>query len=570
MASPTGTAPSSTAAAVAETADIDAVVNAAAAAAESWAAVPLLERAAMLDRLVARTDEVSGAWAQAGVRGKGLPEGSPLISEEWMGGPWALIAGATAYAETLRAIAGGGLPFPDSAVHERPDGQLLVDAYPTSLTERLLLQRFHAQVWIDPAVSRNELAGTVAQLYAGDGPADRGVCAVMGAGNIASITPLDVIYALFAEGFTVVTKLSPVNGYLQPQLEHIFGEFIDRDWVRIVQGDATIGEQLVTHPKVRAVHVTGSGATHDAIVFGSGQEAAERRAAGTSRLDKPVTAELGGVTPVIVVPGKWSARDLRFQADHIATQKLMNSGHNCIATQIVVMPADWDQAEAFTHHLEAALRRLAVRDEYYPGAESRHASMLAAAPGCEVIGRGDPALLVAELDATKDEPAFTIEAFGGFLGIVRLPGDTDAFLRAATEFANDRLAGTLGASVIVDPKTAKAHAAGLDGLIAGLRYGAVCVNAWAAVAFLLPRCSWGGYPGATLTDIQSGTGIVHNAYLLGRVQKSVVTAPFRQSPTPPWFVTNKTSAVSAERISHHAADPTVGKLLGVFASALRG
>ncbi|UOB08415.1 aldehyde dehydrogenase family protein [Streptomyces sp. HP-A2021] len=51
------------------------------------------------------------------------------------------------------------------------------------------------------------------------------------------------------------------------------------------------------HPKVRHVHMTGSAATHDAIVFGTGTEGAGRKKAGTPLLDKPATSELGGVSP---------------------------------------------------------------------------------------------------------------------------------------------------------------------------------------------------------------------------------------------------------------------------------
>jgi aldehyde dehydrogenase (NAD(P)+) len=466
-------------------------------------------------------------------------------------------------------------------VHTRPGGQLVVDVYPTNLTETLLLSGYTAEVWQDPALGAADLAASVATIYRGEAET-RGVSAVMGAGNIASITPLDILYALVAEGRTVIAKLSPVNGYLEPFLTDAFAEFIAEDWVRLVQGDGATGEQIVTHPKVRAVHVTGSAATHDAIVFGTGPDAAEARAAGTSRLSKPVTAELGGVTPTIVVPGSWTDRDLRFQAEHIATQKLHNAGHNCIATQVVILPADWPQADAFAAHLEAALTRIPARDQYYPGSDDRHAAILAAAPTSRQLGASAPGRLLAELDATADEPAFQNEAFGTFLGIVRLPGATDDYLRAATDFANDRLAGTLGANVLVDPKTAKTNAAALDAAIADLRYGSIAVNAWAGVGFLLGRATWGAFPGATPADIQSGTGIVHNAYLFGRAQKTVVRAPFRPfphsvlsgqltlAPKPPWFVTNRTAATTSARLTHFAARPNVLKLAGVFASALRG
>ena len=36
--------------------------------------------------------------------------------------------------------------------------------------------------------------------------------------------------------------------------------------------------------------------------------------------------ELGGVSPTIVLPGRWKDADLRFQAEHVASQKLGNGG----------------------------------------------------------------------------------------------------------------------------------------------------------------------------------------------------------------------------------------------------
>ncbi|MEU0193663.1 hypothetical protein ABZ250_27990 [Streptomyces afghaniensis] len=72
------------------------------------------------------------------------------------------------------------------------------------------------------------------------------------------------------------------------------------------------------HPKVRHVHMTGSAATQDAIVFGTGTEGTGRKKAGTPLLDKPATSELGGVSPTIVLPGGWSEADLRYQAEQIA------------------------------------------------------------------------------------------------------------------------------------------------------------------------------------------------------------------------------------------------------------
>ena len=122
----------------------------------------------------------------------------------------------------------------------------------------------------------------------------------------------------------------------------------------------------------------------------------------------------------------------------------------------------------------------------------------------------------------------------------------------------------------------------LDDAVAELRYGTVAVNAWTGVGYLTQRASWGAFAGHTLTDIQSGIGVVHNALLLENPERTVVRGPFRPRrgrsstarlalmPKPPWFVTNRTAATTGRRLTAFAAGPSWSALPGIFASALRG
>ena len=160
---------------------------------------------------------------------------------------------------------------------------------------------------------------------------------MLGAGNITSIAPLDVLYQLYAENRVAMLKLNPVLDRLRP-VSTVFAAFIRRDLVRIVTGGAPRATYLAEHPDIAAVHMTGSAATHDTIVFGPGADGAARKAAYEPRLDKPITSDSAACRP-IVVPGRWSDSELRFQAEHVATMKLHNAGHNCIAAQILLLPA---------------------------------------------------------------------------------------------------------------------------------------------------------------------------------------------------------------------------------------
>lgn len=380
----------------------------------------------------------------------------------------------------------------------------------------------------------------------------------------------------------VLAKMNPVNAYLRPHFEEVFAEFIEKGWVRFADGGAETGAYLTTHDGIDSIHVTGSERTHDAIVWGTDEQAERRRSEDTPLNDKPFTSELGGVSPCIVTPGPWSAADFRFQAEHIVTSKMNNSGHNCVASQILVVPREWDGTERLLAEIRRVLRELPPRTDYYPGAADRLDAVVRAHPDAETHGEAACRLLVPDITDMGD-PMLDIEVFASALGVVRLPGaDAPQFLRAATEFANDRLPGTLGATLLVHPRTERAHRRAVDEAVAGLRYGTLGVNCWSAFGFLLGYTPWGAFPGHSRQDIGSGIGFVHNAFMLEHVEKTVVRAPFAPaprglltgspslSPRPPYYVTNRTGRTTMERLTAYTTDPRVSRLPGIFASALLG
>jgi hypothetical protein len=431
-----------------------------------------------------------------------------------------------------------------------------------------------------PGTTREQLLARAAGEYRGR-PGEPAVALVLGAGNVAAITPLDILHKLYAEGQVVLAKMNPVNAYLRPHFEKVFAEFVERGWVRFVDGGAVEGAYLTTHEDIDTIHVTGSERTHDAIVWGTGAQAEERRRADTPLNDKPFTSELGGVSPCIVTPGPWSAADFRFQAEHIVTSKLNNSGHNCVASQILLVPRHWKGTERLLAEIRHVLRELPQRTDYYPGAADRLGSVTGAHPEAEAYD--DMCRLLVPDITDADDPMLTDEVFASALGVVHLPGDdAPQFLRAATEFANDKLPGTLGATLLVHPRTERAHRTAVDEAIAALRYGTLGVNCWSAFGFLLGYTPWGAHPGHTRQDIGSGIGFVHNAFMLEDVEKTVLRAPFAPAPRglftgspslpprPPYYVTNRTGRRTMERLTAYATDPRASRLPGIFASALRG
>lgn len=563
-----------------DTAPLDLAVTDLREAAASWTATPLAERISLLERMLPLISDGAPGMVADSATAKGYAADSGWAAEDWVSAPWALAQTVGAYLHVLRRLAAGQGPVPAKSVRPR-NGRTVVGVFPATAADRLLLNGFTAEVWTLPGTTREQVLTRAAGEYRGR-PGETAVALVLGAGNVPAITPLDILHKLYADGQVVLVKMNPVNAHLRPHFEAVFGEFVERGWVRFVDGGGAEGAYLTTHEDVDTIHVTGSERTHDAIVWGTGARAEERRRANTPVNDKPFTSELGGVSPCIVAPGPWSAADFRFQAEHIVTSKLNNSGHNCVASQLLLVPRHWDGVERLLAEIRHLLRELPQRDDYYPGAADRIAAAMRAHPDAETYGDDLCRVLVPDI-TDADDPMVTDEVFASALGVVRLPGeDTPQFLRAAVEFANDRLPGTLGATLLVHPRTERAHRAAVDEAVAGLRYGTLGVNCWSAFGFLLGYTPWGAYPGHTRQDIGSGIGFVHNAFMLEDVEKTVLRAPFAPaprglftgspslSPRPPYYVTSRTGTTTMRRLTAYAADPRVTRLPGIFASALRG
>jgi hypothetical protein len=168
---------------------------------------------------------------------------------------------------------------------------------------------------------------------------------------------------------------------------------------------------------------------------------------------------------------------------------------------------------------------------------------------------------------------FKSEAFCGLLAETGLDAkDPVDFLEKAVKFLNDVVWGTLNCCVIVHPKTMAdpTFAKAFDKAVADLRYGCVAINHWPALGYGLVSTTWGAFPGHTLEDIQSGRGVVHNTLMFEKPQKSVIRAPFRIAPTPPWFFTHKKAHEIGPKLARFEAEPSAFRLPSVVWSAIRG
>lgn len=555
--------------------ELDHAIEELAKGAQEWAGTSLADRAALLRETQQAVARSAPAWTKAAVAAKHTPAG-PLEGEEWTSGPVATAAMFREYDATLDNLAAGRSAIEGTPVSSAA-GRTAVRVLPGDAKDLVLFSGFTADVWLKPGVTPAQ-AKADAGLGAKEIGRSGGVGLVLGAGNISSIAPLDAAYELVAHNRASIIKLNPTFAHLLPVYEQALAPLIARNLVRVVNGGPEVGAYLADHEDVGHVHITGSARTHDAIVWGVGEEAATNRAAGTPKLTKEMTSELGGVSPIIVVPGAWSKRDLRFQAEHVVTQRLHNAGHNCVGGQALLLSSDWDQKDDFVRAIREVLTEIPARGPWYPNGQASIDRAKATYPDAEQVGG---AVLVTLGDSSPTE-LYDGEYFAAVLGITELPGTGAEFLANAVAFANDRLDGTLGASIIAAPATIKAMGPRFEELVAEMRYGAVGVNVWSAIVFLLGGAAWGAYPGHTLEEVGSGIGIVHNTHLLADTEKTVAYGPFRPfpfsvlkgelslAPRPPWFVTARTADRSGEALSKLGARRSWLNTLKVLPPAIRG
>lgn len=547
--------------------------------APAFARLSASERAALLRACLPRIQQVSADWVAAACQAKGIRLDSSTAGEEWLGGPMVTARCVRLLIRSLDDIHRHGKPqLPAGAFRPGWDGRTEVQVFPTDSFDKALTSGFTSWIRLLPGISEAQAREQQASFYSQKATAG-GVSLILGAGNVASIPPTDGLYKMFHEGKVCLVKLNPVNEYLGPFYERAFQPLVERGYLRFVYGGAEVGSYLSYHPQIVDVHITGSDRTHDLIVWGPpGPERERRLAANDPLLKKNITSELGCVTPVVLVPGDYGPGELRFLAENIANQVTNNGSFNCNAAKVVVLSEGWAQRETFWQHLREILATVRPRQAYYPGAQERYAALIRGKDQVTRLGQGDDKALSWTLirglsGAQQNEPLFSTEPFCSILSEVVLPErEPAAFLGAATAFCNNKLWGTLSAGIYLHPKTEAASEVktALDMALAELRYGLIGINHWPGVGYGAMSAPWGGHPSATLANIQSGLGFVHNTFMLEGIEKGILRGPLTMFPKPPWWSTHKSSNKVAERLVRFECEPSWLKVPGIALQAVAG
>jgi len=251
-----------------------------------------------------------------------------------------------------------------------------------------------------------------------------GVVLIIGPWNYPVYLTLSPLVAAVAAGNCAVVKPSELAPATSALLGRLIPQYVDPEAVKVAEGDAGVTQGLLA-------------LGFDHVLFTGGTEVGKKIMAGAAPTLTPVTLELGGKSPVVVM----ADADLDVAARRIAWVKLMNSGQTCIAPDYVLAERSIRDAlvdriastmEAFRADQDGGLR--IVNERQF----DRLAGYLAATQGSIVTGGGtDRAGLTIEptviVDPAPDEPVMTDEIFGPILPVVTI--DT---LDAAVRFVSGR------------------------------------------------------------------------------------------------------------------------------------
>lgn len=511
----------------------------------AWAMMDIPGRISLLDQIKQDLPQVEEQWIAASLAAKEANLETFDEATEWY-------SFTIAYRQirflrkALQDIIQFGKPKIPGKVTTRPNGQVVAQVVPYDRKEQLTLAGIRAEVWMDPSVSLEDAGIPQASFYHSQDKKGQ-VCAILGAGNHAALIPADFLYKLFVEGQVVALKMNPVNEYVGPILEDGFASLISAGYLQVLYGGAQEGAYLCNHPAVDTLHLTGSDRTFDAIVFGPGAEGKQRKQARQPLLKKPFSAELGNISPVIVVPGPWTEKDIRNQSARIGSWLVPNSGCNCLTPRMIIQMKGWEHRAELNQGIADFLSTTKTRKAYYPGSFELHQRFIDAHP--EALQLGEPKAghlpwtFIPGVDARNgDDICFNTEPFMSLYSETALEaGNVVEFIGKAVEFANEMLWGTLVASIVVHPESMKdaAVAAAVDQAIADLRYGSIVINQFSGLTHYLTNAPWGAYPGSDIYDVQSGIGFVNNPLMFDKVQKSVCYAEF--SPRVDPFLANSTN-----------------------------
>ena len=471
---------------------------------QGWASTSIPDKLQLLEEVRANLKVYAEELAAADTKMK-----NDLMGEDIFRNPESMVGTAVPIANTLTAcihlyelLLEGKMPAA-TKIERVKDGIYDVEIKPLDKKDRLVAgtQSFHLRVKDQPS-----------QVNPMDKPA--GIIAVSGAGNYSS--SLEMVKAMFLENCAVIHKPHKLNEETDKVWEKIFKPLVDAKVIAFIESDQ--GRAMTTLEGLSKIYFTGGTSTAKAIM---------------SATDTPLISECGGNNPLIVVPGirAWTDKEIEHQAVQISTAAKLNGGAVCGRPQTIITSRHWDQRTQFLEAVKnAILSETPAAGTYYPGSEEVKSAFIENYPDAQILrpenGRFTNGDFLFIENVGEDSYAVRNEAFCQIMDEVALDisANADEFLAAATEFANNKLLGSLGCMVIIDEDTRKAHGQALSLAVTDLEYGGIAVNTIPPMIFLSPLLTWGGNEEGK--EFMSGIGNFGNIYCFENIEKSILYDKF--------------------------------------------
>ncbi|TGD89939.1 aldehyde dehydrogenase family protein [Mycolicibacterium sp. CH28] len=268
--------------------------------------------------------------------------------------------------------------------------------------------RKHLKKWVKPQRQGLPLAQLPGRAWVQFDPL--GVVLVIGPWNYPFYLCMAPVVAAIAAGDGVVIKPSELAPATSALIARLVPEYLDSQVIRVVEGEASTTQELLAQG-------------FDHVLFTGGTEIGRKIMAAAAPTLTPVTLELGGKSPVVVL----ADADLDVAARRIAWIKLLNSGQTCIAPDYVL--ADRAIAAQLAEKIVANLAefRSAEADPSMRIVNERQfdrlVSLIGSTSGKVLTGGGsDRSALRIEptviLDPAADDPVMSEEIFGPILPIL--------------------------------------------------------------------------------------------------------------------------------------------------------
>jgi aldehyde dehydrogenase (NAD+) len=282
--------------------------------------------------------------------------------------------------------------------------------------------RKHLKKWVKPKRYGLPLAQLPGKAWVQYDPL--GVILVIGPWNYPFYLCMAPVVAAIAAGNGMVIKPSELAPATSALIARLVPEYLDSEAIRVVEGDASTTQDLMAQG-------------FDHALFTGGTEIGRKIMAAAAPTLTPVTLELGGKSPVVVL----ADADLDVAARRIAWIKMLNSGQTCIAPDYVL--ADRTIAAELADKIVATIAQFRA-EEKDPSLRivnerqfDRLVSLISATSGKVVTGGGsDRAALRIEptviADPAADDPVMSDEIFGPILPIISVdsPDAAVAFVNA--------------------------------------------------------------------------------------------------------------------------------------------